>query len=90
MPSNNQPNAPQLVLNPFSQRYINIQPLFHYLNELRHDSPAQVGEKLEATIRFVSLYHDTEETDSLELKNTLGFLFEMKDLFSNLAEFKSA
>jgi hypothetical protein len=30
-----------------------------------NDSPAKVGEKLEVTIRFVSLYHDTEETDSM-------------------------
>jgi len=81
-------NTPQLVLNPFSQRYVNIQPLFKYLNEKRRDSPAQVEERIEATIRFVSLFHDTAETDSMELKNTLGFLFEIKDVFSKLAEYK--
>lgn len=89
MQSNRSENTPQLVLNPFSQRYINIQPLLKYLNEKRRDSPAQVEEKIEAAIRFVSLNFDSHETDSLELKNTLGFLFEIKDVFGKLAEYKA-
>ncbi|PSR53919.1 hypothetical protein AHMF7605_10515 [Adhaeribacter arboris] len=82
-------NPPQLVLNPFSHRHINMRPFFLYLHERRHDNPDEIAEHLEATIRFVSLNFDSEETDSLELKNTLTFLFQLKDVFANLSEFKN-
>ncbi|PSR56725.1 hypothetical protein AHMF7605_26135 [Adhaeribacter arboris] len=79
---------PLLVLNPETNRYLNIQPLTHYLKERCANNPAYLAERFENTIRFVSQSFD-RDTEPLDLKNTLGFLFEMKDVFSNLAEYKS-
>lgn len=89
MPSNPE-KEPQLVLNQRTNRFTNIQPYFNYLHERCHNNPAQLNERLEKLIRFVSLYFDGEETDSFELKNNMGFLFDLKDMFENMKEFKSS
>ncbi|WP_187261326.1 hypothetical protein [Pontibacter beigongshangensis] len=88
MPTTNQP--PHLVLNQHTNRYINIQPYLNYLHERCHDKPAQLNDQLEKLIRFVSLYFDSQEADSTELKNALAFLFDIKDMFASMQEFKSA
>ncbi|QNF33080.1 hypothetical protein HUW51_10185 [Adhaeribacter swui] len=79
---------PLLVLNPETNRYLNIQPLTQFLKERCANNPAQLAQRFEETIRFVSQSFD-RDTEPLDLKNTLGFLFEMKDVFNCLGEYKA-
>lgn len=83
------PKEPQLVLNPANNNYVNIAPIFKLLNDRCYDKPQVMADNMEAVIRFISLFHDTKETESMELKNVLGLLFEVKDMFSNMSEFKN-
>ncbi|RDC65082.1 hypothetical protein [Adhaeribacter pallidiroseus] len=83
------PNEPLLILSPISQNYVNILPFFKLLDKENVRSPVDYAENVEAVIRFVSLNYDAQAASSVELKNALSFLFDMKDMFINSCEIKS-
>lgn len=78
---------PQLVLNRETSQYVNITPLFALINDGYNGEISALVQHLEKTIRFVSLNVE-KESPGLGYVHTLEFLYELKDIFEGMSEFK--
>ncbi|RNI27660.1 hypothetical protein EFA69_16205 [Rufibacter immobilis] len=79
---------PLLVKNPLNTKHFNLMPLFWLTDKENAKSPHELSENIEEIIRFVTLYHHPQEADPMQLKTTLGFLFDLKDMFHHMTELK--
>jgi hypothetical protein len=92
----NSAQEPTLVLNPKTGRYINLTPLFNYLNEMEGTtvpggSGAQsVAHNIKQAYRLITTTPIDPETQTPgHVSSVVADLFALEDVFINLTEFKS-
>lgn len=84
----NDKKDPILVVNPYNGKYINVRPLFDFLNEYAMDEPQEVASRLMNDIRFYMMSCDNSGIEVMDLKNSLFMQYNLYDMFEALSAFK--
>ena len=69
----------QMVVNPFTNKKVNITPLWRVLNEHYSDDLSELEEQLDGVIQTIST-KDTADMELQELKEVLYDLFNLKSM----------
>lgn len=85
----NQSKDPILVVNPYNAKYVNIRPLFDFLNEYAQDNPAQISAEMASEARFLTMsFNPTDGFEWKEFQSVLFKLYNIHDMFEALTSFK--
>ena len=84
----NEPAQPVMAINPYSNKMMNVEPLFDFMATFRY----MTSEKIDGVIRtFVTTSWITEDRTMvgepfLDLADMFQFLYHIKDMFNRLDE----
>jgi hypothetical protein len=88
--SNQEPNLePQLVKNPFTEKFVNVAPLWMTLNEHYQNDFDCLRERLEYIIKTLSLT-SIDGLEPNEEKDMLFDLYVLKELVENFSVYKNS
>ncbi len=79
---------PVLVVNPLTNRHINITPMFRFLNEVFEGELHEVVKQLNRTIEMVVLYTSDDMRGTDEFADNMLTLFTLRDIFDCMEEYK--
>lgn len=80
---------PILVLNPETKRYVNVAPLFHFVNELHGGDFYKASKAIDKVIHSYVCYKSEEmESDPLGFNGNCFELFNFRDALEGISEYK--
>lgn len=91
MKNQNKQTEPQLVQNPVTGRWVNMQPLWQIGQEVFDNSPAIMAQTIDNSIRLLnkSMVED-DEGYIADMKQNLFNLYELRDMFNNMTEYNES
>ena len=88
MRGSNEKLEPILVMNPETERYVNIAPLLDIVNSVWQGEFTQVGDALDAAAVDIACCADQMDAAPNDIGGVMYELFRLRDVFYNIAEFK--
>lgn len=85
MNDNEYEGQPQLVYNPYTKTFMDVNFLFEFYESRCQNQPGQLVDMIDDIIRFVGI-HFEKDADHMDLRNTIANLYEVKDIFTHLAK----
>lgn len=94
MTNHDENQKPNLVLNPQTGKYFDINPLIQFLG-VYEGSLIEASNTVDDIIKFVATNTDTEgfdspQSDVLNFKRSLFNLYAIRDMFKEMTKFKES
>ena len=80
MKSTDKTQEPILVKNPYTGKFLNIQPLLDFSNDVHCNEMDSIARSCERAVKHISLNID-ENHPPLQHKNVLSLLFDLTEVF---------
>jgi len=80
MKTTEQTQEPILVKNPYTGKFINVQPFLDFANEVYDDDMESLAKSCEQALKHISLNIE-DNYPPLQHKNALSLLFDLTEVF---------
>ncbi len=84
-PKEDNTSSPIIFQNPYSNELMDVQPLVAYLHKYYDDDPKKLAEAMDNEIQIM-VETFTCETNSVNIKNFIGHMFERRNLAKNMSD----